>query len=147
MIEQHIIPSSERIMEAMIDLTGLSRSHRVIVAGSNAFDIYVSLHHRGFSRAATTTTCRVPCGQHDVALVAGAHSSQALEALLARVVSFLNARATLGVWVESQGHHRSRKLSTLLGELGFRIEAGAKCENGFVFSARRSEPSHVANAA
>jgi hypothetical protein len=32
------LPSNERIMETMIELTGLSKSHRVIVAGSNALD-------------------------------------------------------------------------------------------------------------
>jgi hypothetical protein len=146
MTELHVSRSSERIMETMIDLTGLSKSQRVIAAGSDAFDIYLALHHRGFSRVATPATCRIPCGQHDVALVAGEHSIKALEELLVRIVAFLNTRATVAVWVDSDGH-RGTKLSSLLNRLGFRIAAGAKCENGFVLSARRHETSHVAKAA
>jgi hypothetical protein len=133
-------------METMIGLSRLSKSHRVIVTGSDAFDIYLGLHHRGFSRAVTTATCRIPCGQHDVALVVGQHSIQALEALLVRIVPFLNTRAATAVWVGSDEHH-GKKLQSVLERLGFRMEAGAKCENGFVLSARRCEWSHIANAA
>lgn len=147
MTQPHLIASSEQIMETMIELTRLSKSDRVIAAGSNAFDVYLGLHDRGFSRVATTATCRIPCGQHDVALVAGQHSIQALEALLVRIVPFLNTRATTAVWVGPDEHHRTNKLHLLLARLGFRIEAGAKCENGFVLSARRREWSHTAIAA
>jgi hypothetical protein len=89
-----LVPSNEQIVETMIELTCLSKSHRVIVAGSNAFDIYLGLRHRGFGRAATTVTCRVSCEQHHVALVMGEHSIRALEALLVRIVPLLNTRAT-----------------------------------------------------
>jgi hypothetical protein len=46
-----LVPSNEHIVETMIELTRLSKSHRVIVAGSNAFDIYLGLLRRGFGRA------------------------------------------------------------------------------------------------
>jgi hypothetical protein len=139
--------SADRIIETMIELARCSKLHRIIAAGSSAFDIYLGLHHRGFSRAATTSTCRIPCGQHDVALVAGQHSIQALETLLVGIVPFLSTRATVAVWVDSDAHQPGRKLQSLLERLGFRIEAGAKCENGFVLSAQRREWGHMAKAA
>jgi hypothetical protein len=64
-----------------------------------------------------------------------------------RIVPFLTARAALAVWMGSDGHQRGRALQQLLERLGFRIEAGAKCEDGFVLSARRREWNPVANAA
>jgi len=139
--------SDERILDTMIQLARATKAHRVIVAGSSAFDIYIGLLQRGFSRTVTTVTCRIPCGQHDVALVSGDHSVTALERLLARVVPFLNSRATLAVWVSAQEHGSGRKLQLLLERLGFRIEAGAKCENGVVLSAQRREWSQIAKAA
>jgi hypothetical protein len=142
-----LVPSNKRIMETVIELTRLSKSHRVIVAGSNAFDIYLGLLHRGFGRAATTATCRVPCEQHHLALVMGEHSIRAFEAVLVRIVPFLNTRATMAVWVDADQHHRGKKLQLLLERLGVRIEAGAKCATGFVLAAQRRERTPVANAA
>ena len=139
--------SSVQIMETMIGLTRLSKSNRVIVAGSDAFDFYVTLHLRGFYKVATTATCRFPCGQHDVALIAGQHSIQALQQLLARVAPFLNARATVAVWIDAADAQGGKKLQAMLEQLGFRIEAGAKCENGFILSAHRRERNQMAAAA
>jgi hypothetical protein len=141
------IPSGERIVDTMVQLALAAKSHRVIVAGSSALDIYLDLQRRGFSRVATIATCRIPCGQHDVALVAGQHSNQGLEALLTRIVSFLNTQATIAVWVGTDEQQRGKKLQLLLERLGFRIEAGARCESGFVLSARRRNSNHIAKAA
>lgn len=67
---------------------------------------------------------------------------------MVRIVPFLNARATVAVWVDSgAGQHGGKRLQLLLEQLGFRIEAGARCENGVVVSAQRREWSEVANAA
>jgi hypothetical protein len=140
-------PSDERVMDAMIEITRLSESQRVIVAGPHAFDTYLGLLDRGFSRAVTTATCRVPCGQHDVALLTGRHSVQAMEALLLRIVPFLTTRAILAVWMGSDGHQRARALQQMLERLGFRIEAGARCQDGFVLCARRQDWKPAANAA
>jgi hypothetical protein len=141
------MPSGEEIMTVMIDLTRLSASHRVIVAGSHAFDMYVGLLQRGFARVATTTTCRSPCGQHDAALVVGPHSIRTIETLLVRLAPFLSTRAVLAVWVAAGEHVRGQELQVLLERLGFRIEAGARCEDGFILSARRREWSPLADAA
>jgi hypothetical protein len=134
------------MLDAMISLARLSKSRRVIVTGSDAFGLYLGLIDRGFSRAATTSTCRVPCGQHDAALISGRYSTDALEGLLKRVVPFLNARATIAIWIDSGATHSS-KLHVALERLGFRIEAGTACENGFIVSAQRRDFSPLANAA
>jgi hypothetical protein len=143
----HQVASEDRIVDAMIDLARLSRSQRVIVTGAYAFETYLGLLDRGFSRVATTATCRSPCGQHDVALVMGRHSVPAIEALLTRIVPFLNPHAVVALWMGSDGHQHGKALQQVLERLGFRIEAGARCEDGFVVSARRRESSPVVNAA
>jgi hypothetical protein len=140
-------PSDERILDTMIGLAHAARSHRVIVAGSSSYDVYLGLLERGFSRVATTATCRIPCGQREVALIAGRHSMQAFEALLVRIVSFLNARATMAIWVDFGVHQHGQRLQLLLERLGFRVEAGAKCGHGFVLSARRHEWNQGVNVA
>src|SRR5262245_39667216 len=110
MTENGRVPSCPRIMESMIELTGLAKTSRVIVEGSEKIHIYLDLHRRGYARAVTTATCRIPCGKHDAALVAGHHSTQALEDMLVRIVHFLNAAAVLAVWVSSSGNGRSEKI-------------------------------------
>ena len=141
------LPGSEPVLDAMISLARLSKSRRVIVAGSNAFGLYLGLLDRGFARAATTASCRVPCGQHDTALISGRYSTDGLEGLLKRIVPFLNARATIAIWIDSGAACGGNKLHTALERLGFRVEAGTACENGFVVSAQRRDFSPLANAA
>ena len=141
------IPSQERIVDTMIELTRAAPCHRLIVAGSDALNVYLSLHQRGFSRAVTMATCRFPCSQHDVALIAGEHSVQALEALLVRVLPFLKTSAAVAVRLGSGGQLDGGKLQSLLERTGFRVEVGSRCESGFVLSARRRECGHLANAA
>ena len=112
MAQSQSVRSSERIMETMIGLTRLSKSNRVIVAGSDAFDFYVTLHLRGFCNVATTATCRFPCGQHEVALIAGQHSIQALQQLLTRIAAFLKCpgdRSPCGLTLPSRTAARSFK--------------------------------------
>jgi hypothetical protein len=140
------LPGSELVLDAMISLAGLSKSRRVIVAGSDAFGLYLGLLDRGFLRAATTAISRAPCGQHDAALIAGRYSTDGLEGLLKRVVPFLTARATIAIWIDA-GAARGSKLHIALERLGFRIEAGTACENGFIVSAQRRDFNPLANAA
>jgi hypothetical protein len=147
MIAAHPIASCEPILDTMIQLAFASRSHRVIAAGSAAFEIYCGLCRRGFSRV-TTARCRgLPFPQHDVALIAGQESVQALEALLIRIMPRLNRQATIAMWIDSVERRRGRTVQLLLERLGFRVESGAKCEIGFVLAARRREPNFLANAA
>jgi hypothetical protein len=146
MIAPPAIRPDEQILDTMVDLARAAKSHRIIVAGSEALDVYLGLLNRGFSHAATIAASRIPCGQHDVALLVGRHSTQALEALLVRILRFLDARATLAIWVDSEPQ-RGGRVQLLLKRLGFRVEAGAKCGRGFVLSAKRHEWDQVANVA
>jgi hypothetical protein len=50
----------EQVVTAMIELTRLSDLHRTIVAGGDNLAVYLALRQRGFSRVATTSTCRIP---------------------------------------------------------------------------------------
>ena len=134
------------MIDTMIALAAVDKPQRVIVAGSDAFELYRDLTRRGFFRV-TTTTCRIPCGWHEVAFVAGQHTLKALDQLLTDLVPFLNMRATITVSIDTQEPRPGRKIQSLLERLGFRVEAGAKCRSGFVLSARRREADALAKAA
>jgi hypothetical protein len=140
------IPSDERIVKGLVELARAAKSHRIIVAGSNSSKVFLELHQLGYLRVATTKTCRIPCIQYDVALLAWReHSIKALATTLDWLVHFLSPEGVLVVWLKPHERMPSRKLRAALQGMGFRIEAGAKCESGVTISARRSAPA--ANAA
>jgi hypothetical protein len=139
--------SSPHVVDLMLQLTRASTTHRVLAAGTDAFDLYLDLLDRGFARVATTTTCRVPCGQHDIALIAGHHSVQAIGALLTRLMPYLGARAVIALPIDATENRLGGKVQLLLERLGFRVEAGSRYEDGFVLSARRREWIDLAQAA
>jgi hypothetical protein len=134
------IPSDERIVKALVELARAARTHRIIVAGSNCSEIFLELHQLGYSRLATTRTCRVPGTQYDVALLAWReHSIRALATTLDWLVHFLSPGGVLVAWLKPHESMPGRKLTASLKGLGFRIEAGARCEGGMAISARRLE--------
>jgi hypothetical protein len=136
-----------RIVEAMIDLTRLKRSHRTLIAGCESLNVYLALRSRGFTRIATIATCRGPCKQHDVGFIAGEHSTVALEALIAQVAHYLTPGAMLAVWIGSRDTVPVRTVRSALHRLGFRIEAAASCDRGRVLSARRDASGSLEMAA
>ena len=104
------------------------------------------LHRRGFHHVATTATCGLPHGQYDVAFVdCQRNSIKALETTLNWLVHFLASTSVLVIWIDSTEH--SDGLVSLFGRLGFRIEAGARCERGLAISARRLDANAQAVAA
>jgi hypothetical protein len=142
------IPSDGRIVKALVELARAAKSHRIIVAGSNCSEVFLELRQLGYSRVATTKTCRIPCTQHDVALLAWReHSIKALATTLDWLVHFLNPGGVLVVWLKPHERMPNRKLRAAMEGLGFRIEAGARCENGVAISARRLESTPAAKAA
>ncbi len=148
MTQSNSIPLDERIVEAMIRFARASKSHRMIVAGSNSSEVLLELHRRGYSRVATTKTCRVPCGQYDVALIAWReHSIKALATTLDWLVHFLSPAGVLVVWVGPHKRAPNQPLRLALEKMGFRIEVGSCCENGVAISARRLEATPAAKAA
>jgi hypothetical protein len=139
------ISSDERIVDDMIQPARVAKLHRMIVAGANSAEILLELHHRGYLRATTTKICREPCRQFDVALVAWRERSiKTLEMTLDRLVHYLSAAGVLMVWVGPHERITNQMLGLVEQRLGFRIEAGTRCENGIAIAARRLESNPTA---
>jgi hypothetical protein len=139
--------SREQVVDTMIELTRLSNLHRAIVAGSDSLDLYLALRRRGFIRVATTATCRNPRGQHAVGLITGQNSLGAIEATLAQISPFLCTSAAIAILIDSRESGFCLQIRTKLEQMGFRIEAGVRCQQGLVLSAYRQGFGQMENAA
>jgi hypothetical protein len=137
MVQLDCVAQREQIVDTMVDLTRLSTLHRVIVTGTDSMELYLALRRRGFIRVATITTCRLPMGQHSVGLIIGQNTLRAVEAALAQVSQYLSASATIAVLVDSREGGFCLKIRARLEQMGFRIEAGVRCQQGLVLSAYR----------
>lgn len=133
----HSASNREQVVDTMIELTRLSHLNRAIVAGSDSLELYLALRRRGFVRAATTATCRIPKRQHAVGLITGQNSLSAIEAALAQIAQFLSPSAAIAVLINSRESGVCMKIRNLLEQMGFRIEAGVRCQQGLVLSAYR----------
>jgi len=147
MFQLHSVSNREQVIDTMIELTRLSNLHRTIVAGSDSLELYLALRRRGFVRVATTATCRIPKGQHAVGLITGQKSLKAIEAALAQISQFLSASAALAVLIDSRESGFCLKIRAKLEQMGFRIEAGVRCQEGLVLSAYRQGFGQMENAA
>lgn len=139
MSQQPLISSRDEIVNTMVDLVHLARSHRIIIAGSGSVELYLALKRRGFAYPVLASSHRIPRGQYAAALIAGNLSFQAIETALAQVSRFLDAAANIAVSIEKQESGLAFKVRTKLQQLGFRIEAGARCREGFVLAAHRRD--------
>jgi hypothetical protein len=138
MNQSDVTASARQIVEPMIQLACCSKSHRIIVAGSKGRELMFELHRRGYTRVATTATCGLPRGQCDVALIDWRlQSIMVFEKTLGWIVHFLAPAAVLVIWVDSSERSGNRRLGSMLERLGFTIEAGTRCEQGFAVLARR----------
>jgi hypothetical protein len=147
MVQPHSVSNREQVIDTMIELTGLSNLHRAIVAGSDSMELYLALRRRGFIRVATTTTCRVPKGQHAVGVITGQNTLQALEAALTQISQYLSASAAIAVLIDSRESGFCLKIRSRLEQMGFRIEAGVRCQQGLLLSAYRQGFGQMENAA
>jgi hypothetical protein len=147
MVQPHSISNREQAVDTMIELTRLSNLHRAIIAGSDSLELYLALRRRGFIRVATTATCRIPKRQHAVGLITGQNSLGAIEAALAQISQFLSTSATVAVLIDSRESGISLKIRTRLEQMGFRIDAGVRCQQGLVLSAYRQGFGQMENAA
>jgi hypothetical protein len=136
-----------QVIDTMIELTQLSNLNRAIVAGSDSLEVYLALRRRGFVRVATTTTCRIAKGQHAVGLITGQNTLQAIEAALAQISQFLCTSASIAVLIDSREVGVCLRVRAKLEQLGFRIEAGVRCQQGLVLSAYRQGFGQIENAA
>jgi hypothetical protein len=147
MDQPHSVSNREQVIDTMIDLTRLSNLHRTIIAGSDSLELYLALRRRGFVRVATTATCRIPRGQHTVGLITGQNSPGAIEAALTQISQFLSTSAAIAVLIDSRESGFCLKIRTKLEQMGFRIEAGVRCQQGLVLSAYRQGFGQMENAA
>jgi hypothetical protein len=148
MIQSRLTPSSERIVEPMLGLARCSKRYRIIVAGAKRSELMFELHRRGYSRVATTTTCGLPDGQYDVALVDWRqHSLNALETTMDWLVHFLRPSGVLVAWVDPQERAGNRKLRALLEAHDFVVEAGTVRDHGSAVAARRCDPFSISKVA
>ena len=148
MTQSRLMPSSERIIEPMLALARCSKHHRIIVAGSQRSELMFDLHRRGYGRVATTTTCGLPDGQYDVALVDWRqHSINALETTLDWLVHFLTPSGVLVAWLDPQERAGNRTLRAMLEEHGLVVEAGTVRAHGSAVAARRCDPYPLSKAA
>lgn len=129
----------DEIVDTMINLTHLSRAHRIVVAGGDGIELYLALRRRGFGFGVLASTCRTPVARHSVGLIAGDRCYQAIEATIGQIGPLLCPTASLTISIESQESGLAAKVRTRLQKLGFRIEAGARCQQGFVLTAHREE--------
>ena len=147
MVQPYCVSYREQVVDTMIGLTRLTSQHRAIVAGSGSTELHFALRRRGFLRAATAATCRIPKGQHAVGLIAGHNSLQAIEAALVELAPFLAANAAVAVLIESRETGAGLRIREKLEQMGFRIEAGVRCQEGFVLSAIRHGYGQMKKAA
>ena len=132
--------SGDGVIEMMIELAGCSKFHRIILSGPKAAQRMFELHRRGYGRLATTTTCGLPRGQYDVALVDWPrHSARALKTTLEWLVHFLAPTSVLVICISSHEAEEHRKLGSTIRSLGFRVEAGTRFSEGIIVSARRRD--------
>jgi hypothetical protein len=147
MLQPHSAANREQVADTMIGLTRLTNSHRVIIAGSDSLELSLCLRRRGFVHVTTTTTSRIPRRQHAVGLITGQGSLLAIETALTQISQFLSASAAIAVLIDSHESGFSLKVRTRLEQLGFRIEAGVRCQQGFVLSAYRHGFGEMENVA
>ncbi len=147
MLQPHSGPNREQVVDTMIELTRLSSLHRAIVTGSDSLELYLALRRRGFARVSTTETCRIPKGQHAIGLITGQNSLAAIEAALTRIAPFLCTSAAIAVLINSRESGVCLKIRTRLEQMGFRIEAGVRCQQGLVLSACRQGFGQMENVA
>jgi len=137
MLQPHSMSDQEQVVETMIGLTHLTHLQRAIVAGNGSQELYLALRRRGLLRVATTLTCRIPKAQHAVGMIAGRNSLAAIEAALVELSPFLSTSAAITVLIDSREVGAGLRIRERLAHMGFRIEAGVRCQQGLVLSAIR----------
>ena len=148
MIQSSLACSDDLIVGPMIGLARCSKHHRIIVAGTKRSELMFDLHRRGYGRVATTTTCGLPDGQYDVALVDWRqHSIKALETTLDWLVHFLTPSGVLVAWLDPQERAGNRTIRAMLERHGLVVEAGTVRDHGSAVAARRCDPCPLSRAA
>jgi hypothetical protein len=133
----------DQVIDIFVGLTRPSPLDSVIITGNESLELCLSLRRRGFARVATPATCRIPRRRHIIGLVTG----QNPVAALAQASPFLSANSAIAVLIESREGESSMTIRHKLQQMGFRIEAGVRCQRGFVLFACRVDCSQLEQAA
>ena len=75
------------------------------------------------------------------------NSLQAIEAALVELSPFRSTSATVAVLIDSREIGAGLRIRGKLEQMGFRIAAGVRCQEGFVLSAIRHGFGQMENAA
>lgn len=146
MAQLHSTSDHAQVLDTMIGLTRLSALQRAIIAGGSGMELYLGLRRRGFMRVATISTSWLPHKQHAIGLLADRNSAS-IERALTEISPFLCTNATVAVLIDSHDTGSGFDVRTKLQRMGFRIEAGVRCQQGFVLSAHRQGFGQMENAA
>ena len=143
-----ITAAGERMVQPIITLACCSKLARIIVTGGRSAEVMVDLHRLGYHRATTTTSCGLPAGQYDVAILDGRQCSiKAIETTLDWLVDFVSPAGVLIVWLDPCQGVAGPRLRTALEGHDFRIEIGTVHDRGAAVAARRSEVVAAAKVA
>jgi len=143
MAEIYSVLDHRQVIDVFVALTRPSPLDSVIITGDESMALYLSLRRRGFARVATPATCRIPRRRHIIGIVTGRNPVAAL----AQVSPFLTANSAIAVLIESQEGDSSMTIRHKLQQMGFRIEAGVRCRQGFVLFACRRGCAQMEQAA
>ena|SRR5581483_6377645 len=143
MAELRNVSDHEQVIDVVMALTRPSPHDSIIVTGSESMHLYLSLRRRGLDQVATPATCRMPRQRHVIGVVTG----PGLVAALAQISPFLSANSTIAVLIDSREAESSMTIRRKLQQMGFRIEAGVRCQRGFVLFASRRGFSRMEQAA
>lgn len=140
--------SGEKIIETMIELARCSKLHRIIVAGSKSLSHMFELRGRGYNRVVTAACYNLRRGGYDVGLLDWRRQQmKEIEAKLSWPAPLLAPTSVLVVWLDTSERAEHGKVGSILAKVGFRVEAGTCCKDGFGISARRRDASQQALAA
>lgn len=146
MIQLNFDLTHDQVMRTMIDLTRPSILHRIILAGDDSAAAELDLRRRGFLRVSTTSRS-TPRAQYSIGLITGQHSLQALEKSVIEISAFLSTTAAIAVVIDFRSEGSSLRVREKLERLGFHIEAGVRCHEQFLLSARRRNFNRMTKAA
>jgi len=148
MLQLHTSTSEhDQVVETMITLTHLSNLNRAIVAGDGSTELYLALRRRGLVLVGLHSAFRLRKAACAVGLITVRDSLAAFEAALAQVAPSLGTTATIAVLIKSGESGFALKIRKALERIGFRIEAGVRCQQGLVMSAHRRGYAQLDRAA
>lgn len=147
MVQPHSVPEGEQVVDTMIGLTGLSGLHRAIIAGGDRMELCLALRRRGFIRVAIAASSRLARRHYSVGLITAQDTLPEIETALSQISPLLCANAAIAVLISSRESGFCLKVRGRLEQMGFRIEAGVRCQQGLVLSARRLGFGHIEHAA